>query len=705
MTTNKRTIRILAFALTLVMLAGCFIIGTFASGEVEPIDFLEDYVIYSEYRQNDGTIGIPVGICTYMKDAKANTNTDETIVMFYAMNYNGEGTNLSNEADEPIINDLLDSGYIVITLDYYNNPLAKSPIVSHSIQNIRANNIDALVAGYSYNASLKKLMVSGYRHAANLVYFTLNGNAPKGMEEATVFSAWNSTEFQAKLAKYMTPYKATSFDQCVNKDGTPVDTNLYVDVFYPSRPITNDVPVLISADSADIRGEMTAGYVDRPIDGEIMTRGYAFAAYDHCYYPMARGDHYGYFNPYGMQSQLGIQTHTAAIRCIRYFSYLFGYGTDSYGGFGHSKTSLIASLANPHPEDLPENSAFTKSYTLDGVTYDAYYYRNERYGDHPYLAYKDTAEEIPSNIQFCYSSMGLGVEMHNQIHNVSTAPMFTASGIRDQYEQWAFWFEQIDTFNTSGSDFMAFSFLDKGHVYVYGTNAVYGFDEFDLTFDYIDYYMKDNIAPRVGYLTIDPLAEVTPIAGVTVQFSGRMTETSIKNGVIITDTTDNVEIPFTVRAEGNGSKWTFYAKDNFTVGHSYTIEISDAVKAANGMPIEASHTKSFKCVAEPSVIADSSRLQSNYFYYYTPVGIQFSAPIDEKTMKENCTIVDNTTGETLKPMYEFMDDSRLWTIAPSLSKNKWTAGHSYTVTIGKNVCGADGTPLGEDYVIKFTIRG
>ena len=300
--------------------------------------------------------------------------------------------------------------------------------------------------------------------------------------------------------------------------------------------------------------------------------------------------------------------------------------------------------------------------------------------------------------------MGLGVEMHSKIHNVSTAPMFTACGIKDQYEQWAFWFEQMATFNASGSDFMAMSFLDKGHVYVYGENAVYGFDELDLTFDYIDYYMKENVAPRVGYLTTDTLAEITPLAGVTVQFSGRMTETSIKNGVKITDTTTGNEIPFTVRAEGNGSKWTFYAKDNYIAGHNYTIDITSAVKAANGMPLKEAHTASFTCVAEPAIIADSSSLQSNYFYYYTPVGIQFTAPIDEKSMKENCTIIDNTTGEELEPKFEVMDDNRLWTIAPSLSKTKWTQGHSYTITIGKNVCSTDGMPMGEDYVINFTIR-
>ena len=92
----KRSTKISALIVTLAMLIGCFALGTFASGSVEPISFLEDYVVYSEYRQNDGVIGIPVGICTYVKDAKENTNNLETIVMFYVMNYNDEGTNLSN---------------------------------------------------------------------------------------------------------------------------------------------------------------------------------------------------------------------------------------------------------------------------------------------------------------------------------------------------------------------------------------------------------------------------------------------------------------------------------------------------------------------------------------------------------------------------------------------------------------------------------
>lgn len=76
-------------------------------------------------------------------------------------------------------------------------------------------------------------------------------------------------------------------------------------------------------------------------------RGYACVCYDHEYIPMARGDHYGYFNPYGLASTNGVKTHTAAVRRVRSLADELGYSKDSIGSWGHSKSAYTVLLTDP----------------------------------------------------------------------------------------------------------------------------------------------------------------------------------------------------------------------------------------------------------------------------------------------------------------------------------------------------------------------
>ena len=753
---NRTFSKAVALVLALITLVVPMSFGTAAAeNTVEPIDILSDYCLYTEYKSTDSVIGIPVGICAYAKESAANSSAADTQIIFYVINYNDLGENLSNEDYIPIIYDLLDQGHIVITLDYFGNEKACAPLLTESIKKIRVdtNNsqkpelndvgIKAMLKdkdgnAYSYNTNLKRVMMDGYRFAPKIFFYDLTGNAPKGVKESTVSSGWNSSGFEkvynevrkaqitANGSTNMPEYKKmTSYEELYKPDMTPIDSRMWLDIFYPSRP-TDEASVLCWASSSQTVSSNHSDNAVRPHDIECMVRGYAFAIYEHCYYPMARDDHYGYFDPYGIQHEVGIHTHAAAIRCVRYHSYLYEYGTDNYGGFGHSKSALIGSLANPHPEMLPEASSF--------ASHKYKYYRNEEYGDQPYLAYKDSVETIPSNLQFCYSSMGLGVERHAVNHNASTAPMFTASGISDEFKQWEFWAEQLNTFNQSGSNYMGLSFLNKGHEYVYGTNALYGFDELVLAFDYIDYFLKDDIVPRVGYFTTAGLAEVTTNSGVTVQFTGSITEASIYNGVTLTDTTDGKDIAFKATATGNGSKWTFYAADGFIPGHSYLLNIGETVSGSNGMAIKSAESATFTCTNVPKVVACSADLFNNSISYYSSVAFQFSAPIDSMSLKQNTTILEKVTTSTtdkatgivettvvennIKPVFEVIGDDTLWTISSSShSTNKWkdsettdgdtnkvTVTYQYTITIGANTCTTNGERLGKDYVITFKTK-
>ena len=305
---DTKTKKIISLVLALLTVSSAFAVSTLASGSVEPFEALNDYCVYTEYRTNDGYIGIPVGICVYVKDAKANTSSTKTEVILYVMNYNELGNNKSNEADIPIITDMLDSGNIVITLDYYNNAKACNPGITHSAHAIRyaisqkTGSIVTGMTGYKYNISIIRVVPSGYRVASELMFYDLTGNAPKGVKESTVNDAWNSSGFQTvynnarKNNSDMPEYqKLESYEKLYKPDGSPLDSRMWLDVVYPSRPTTNDIPVVCWASSAQTR---TSNHVskERPHDAEALFRGYAFAVYDHCYYPMARDDHYGYLS-------------------------------------------------------------------------------------------------------------------------------------------------------------------------------------------------------------------------------------------------------------------------------------------------------------------------------------------------------------------------------------------------------------------------
>ena len=58
-----------------------------------------------------------------------------TQMIFYIINSSEK--RVGTESDNTIIADFLDEGYIVVTLDYKNSPLAVSPSIDWSIQNIR----------------------------------------------------------------------------------------------------------------------------------------------------------------------------------------------------------------------------------------------------------------------------------------------------------------------------------------------------------------------------------------------------------------------------------------------------------------------------------------------------------------------------------------------------------------------------------------
>ena len=126
----KRIISVLLIALTL--LSALSTVSFAENGDVFVFDEFKDYMVQSTYLADDGIIGIPVEIVTYCKDK--NTSADTNVIM-YVMGINVE--RIGTESNVDIIADLLDEGYIVVTLDYLGAPEARGQDLDFSVQTIK----------------------------------------------------------------------------------------------------------------------------------------------------------------------------------------------------------------------------------------------------------------------------------------------------------------------------------------------------------------------------------------------------------------------------------------------------------------------------------------------------------------------------------------------------------------------------------------
>ena len=125
--------KILSIILAALMLAAVIPAAAVAEdGDVFVFEEFKDHVIQTTYLANDGIIGVPVEIVTYCKDPSTNS---ETNVIMYVMGTNVE--RIGTEKNKDILADLLDEGYIVVTLDYLGAPEARGQDLDFSVQTIK----------------------------------------------------------------------------------------------------------------------------------------------------------------------------------------------------------------------------------------------------------------------------------------------------------------------------------------------------------------------------------------------------------------------------------------------------------------------------------------------------------------------------------------------------------------------------------------
>lgn len=560
---------------------------------------LEKYCKAFTYLEDDGVIGIPAGLTAYYKGEQTHADTS---VVFYIMGYVGarevgKGDTLS------ILNELLDEGYIVVTLDYKGNPKAKTPDLDWSIHGLRQK-LSNFTGGLPIDYYESYIVPDGYKLARNIVFYDIGENGRMGTLDK-IIEIYNGSKFRdAKGSKIPNKNeKVTTIDRCLKPDGTPIDLQMKMDIIYPVNP-DYEAPMVMISSSAETRMGVCSRKSLRPLDVGPVMRGCAVAIYDHIYTPMARDDHYGYFSgTFSLQDLTGVSSHTQASRAIHYYADKFGYSKENYAVMGHSKGSWCGLLAHENPETLTEKNKFGG------------YVDGETYGEQGFLVYED-GTPIKSGVQVAYRSMGQGNQWSDKYLADSNAPTMRAVGVLDDsvllFDDW---YPEGREYEASGVEYLSILMTDAAHDYPYGIDPWYNYDRWETFMAFLMYHLKGDEAPRLLYSSIQNGKVVgdlivvrndgkggkyqyhteTPGDEIFVQFLAPVTDASAKAGIALYDVTAGKAVDMTLRRAGDGNKWYVEPKSDLTAGNKYELRVDGSVikSELNGIAVGESAVYDF----------------------------------------------------------------------------------------------------------------
>ena len=371
-------------------------------GEMNEIKeiFDADYLIQDTKRiTNDGYVG-NMQYTVYYDSSKGGVTTDihGTPIIVYTINTNTE--RVGTDSNESIIASMLDRGYAVVVLDYMNQAKPQHPYLDNSVQafttKIKDGRLFPKGGVFPESGTYKEIFVvpSGYDVLLNQVFWEVDKHAVDGSLEKIVEN-WNGDFKGTKAEKFvMWSYDGTvegrkkvanasdgsspvwyneagktdangvytkvkytvaeTFTDCVDPDGSPLETELYMHIVYPTHP-ENEVPVFSMASCYGYPHTTARSIEQCAHHSGALFQGYAGAVYDYLWFPMARDESFGYydgnFNTNGavtgdhMNYALHLYNdkliNTAAMRYLRYLSLsdseTYSFDEDKYTVIGLSK--------------------------------------------------------------------------------------------------------------------------------------------------------------------------------------------------------------------------------------------------------------------------------------------------------------------------------------------------------------------------------
>ena len=588
---------------------------------------------------DDGKIGVPVGVRFYHDPAKlSRPGLGGTPLIVYVLGTNTE--RIGTESDTAIVGRMLEAGTIVCAADYGDSAAACPPALDWSLHDLReklrrgayfppsdsirpGNYQESYIVPAGYDISFNHIFWSFDRHGTDgtlekiveiwnndfrgtkgdrsIVWSTAKKTTvPFNESDPEFFGGWVDRE----AGTYRTFVRYTAAERvtdCVKPNGSPIDLNLYMHLIYPTHP-AKKVPVMcLASSSEDLPGAWL--HADRPHLTGFLLRGYAGVMFDYGYTPMARVDHYAYFDggkwkghvtgdgyTYSLNGYNECLSDTAAIRYIRYLidreGDTYAFDPDRIGVFGNSKAGAISFLGSEGVIPAWTNRYYPGHHGETrfeaGKTADEGIIRGGE--QQPWLTYRD-GSPIPYRVNFLYQNCGA-----NTFHiREGQAPMYATGSMLDS-SYFGFYPEMVNACRIYDVPCVALSVAELGHALCFGRDKDHNVDTYETLFIFADYWLHGAPAACIYTDPSDGARDVPADTAITVKFTGPVPESEIRR-VRITDDGDRPVTGIWTSLYGR-TEWRF-APDGLADGMRCTVTVPDTLKAENGKRIAAGCRASF----------------------------------------------------------------------------------------------------------------
>lgn len=587
--------KFLCIILSLILLCGLFpVFSALGQGKISPSaateklikafdgDFKQTFI-----KEDDGYIGIPVTLSTFRRENAASSG----LVVLYVVGHGQE--RIGTTPDNEIIEEFLNDGHFVVVLDYLDNPKAVGTPLTKSTQTINAEEIYSAhkyIDGYEIYIS--HTVPAGCKVARNIYYYSLDTMAPYGVNEYIIetYNMYYAGKYKDKNGNYLK--EATTLEECLKKDGTPINCDLSLHMIYPSEPKTT-VPVFCIASSMETP-EMETATTQNFYFTNALFNGYTSVIYDHEYIPMSRDDHFGYLDArFSLASYTANRVHSAAIRRIRYLQDQYGYNADYITSMGFSKSGLgVGILSNVNHEEMGEYATLD-AYCPEGKS------PLESPEEQPWLYYEGTDERISSNLTVAYSGAGAAIcQAREFCITENCVPLASSIGDIDDTAGFRYHIPQAENYlDNMNIESLFLSLEGVAHRTPNIYSNIKEADLFDVTFDFLDNHIRAAYrkeAPKVHWILPKSNSYFEEFDGpIEIKFSRAMDAESIKNGgVRVIRLADNKVL---------GGEWTVlhgnttfrFVSPLIIPGSDYRIEVTDNTVASDGVALNETYSKTF----------------------------------------------------------------------------------------------------------------
>ncbi len=507
---------------------------------------------------------------------------------------------VGTEPDETILLDFLDGGYLVAVLDYEGDPAAVSPAIDWDLAGFRhfvlGHNQTSLFAGSSLQPHPLDVFVlpEGYRLERDLFYWDVARHGAHGTLQRIL------NTYNGHVVSQFGVAPAASPEEMRGPDGEEIDYRLSLDIIYPSQP-AQPVPLVFESATQSERMRGHRVEIDRaPFPIGFVNRGMAWAITDHCWNPLARHFHYGYWSQYSLDDWNGLAAATAAARFFRFHANAYGIDPDRIGAMGHSKGAYaVTRLSDPDHVRQSEHFSFS---------------------GHP----QGSPEAQPwpwrsSRINVGYQSMGNGTR-RTQYVSPRNVPTVIACGRFDEFNHWDVFPDLVGVYEEHGLNHLALWMTDLGHTLPRNFDNLYQADRYEMTLRFFEAHLTRpeeaapvllHSFPAAGSEADDPRgrtrqlppAELLPEGGIgdlaetgpiTLAFARAVDAASVgEGGVRILRAADGAEVAGEWSATRQDTRLRFEPGLPLRDYEPYLIELTPSLLSATGVPLPETVTIPF----------------------------------------------------------------------------------------------------------------